>query len=474
MAERRTRAAAGRAADRLDVWLDGAHAGTLVRDRGGDVTFAYTPSYQALRSAPSLSVSMPRHVAEHGADVAMPWIDNLLPDNDTVRARWAAQFDERRPTAFNLLRHMGADCAGAVQVVPAGEEPRDGAGARPLGTREIAAHLRELRADDASWAFEHHGGRFSLGGQQGKFALARAADGSWHQPTGRGASTHIFKIGVDGIAHSAAAELVTMRAARALGLPVAAVESAWFEDQAAVVVERFDRLVTRDGGARRLHQEDMCQALGLWRSAKYEADGGPGVRDLARLVARAVDRRDLARSRDDLARTVVFNWVAAGTDAHAKNLALLHVGARTALAPLYDLVSASLLWPADEIRFKGRLAMKLGGEYRLRALGPRHVERAATDLGVDGGWLADVAAAYAAAWPDAVRDAVAHERTLVPADVAGEFVDRAAARAADVVRALGASGGGAAPAPAPGATWVPAHERSGRAVAGHWRARPGR
>lgn len=463
-------------ADRLDVWLDGAHAGTLRRDRGGDVAFTYAPSYQALRVAPSLSVSLPRHVTEHAPDVTMPWIDNLLPDNDTVRARWAAQFDERRPTAFNLLRHMGADCAGAVQVVPEGEEPRDGAGSRPLGPPEVAAHLRELRADDSSWAFEQHGGRFSLGGQQGKFALARAADRSWHQPTGRGASTHIFKIGVDGVAHSAAAELVTMRAARALGLPVATVETAWFEDQAAVVVERFDRLAT-DDGVRRLHQEDMCQALGLWRAAKYEADGGPGVRDVAQLVAHTVDRRDLARSRDDLARAVIFNWVAAGTDAHAKNLALLHVGARTVLAPLYDLVSASLLWPPDEVRFKARLAMKLGGEYRLRALGPRHVERAATDLGVDAGWLADQAAAYAAAWPDAVRDAVAGERDLVPDDVAGEFVDRAAARGGDVARALGpGDGGGAAVATvaADGATWVPAHDRAGRPVAGHWRVRPGR
>ena len=464
---------ADRASDRLDVWLDGAHAGTLRRDRGADVTFAYTPSYQALRAAPSLSVSMPRHVTEHGPDLTMPWIDNLLPDNDTVRARWAAQFDEPRPTAFHLLRHMGADCAGAVQVVPAGERPQDGSGSTLLTEAEVAAHLRELRADDSSWAFEQHGGRFSLGGQQGKFALARGPHGSWHQPTGRGASTHIFKIGVDGVAHSAGAELVTMRAARALGLPVAGVEAAWFEDQAAVVVERFDRFVT-DDGVRRLHQEDMCQALGLWRAAKYEADGGPGVRDVAALVARAVDRRDLARSRDDLARAVVFNWVAAGTDAHAKNLALLHVGARTVLAPLYDLVSAGLLWPEDEIRFKGRLAMKLGGEYRLRALGRRHVERAAGDLGVDADWLLDVADTYASAWPDAVHDAAEGQRDLVPAEVAAEFVDRAAARGRDVARALGASAGGGEEPARPGGTWVPPHERAGHRVAGHWRARPGR
>lgn len=469
-------------ADRLDVWLDGTRAGTLHRDRRGDVSFEYTTSYQNLRAAPSLSVSMPRHMTRHGPQVAAPWIDNLLPDSDAVRARWASQFGERRPTAFNLLRHMGTDCAGAVQILPEDTEPGDGAGSRPLAATDIATHLRELRTDDSSWAFERHGGRFSLGGQQGKFALARGADGAWHQPTGRGASTHIFKIGVGGLAHSDAAELVTMRAARALGLAVAHVETAWFDDQAAIVVERFDRLVTPDGRVRRLHQEDMCQALGLWRSFKYQSDGGPGVRELADVIAHAVDRRDLTTARDDFARAVAFNWVAAGTDAHAKNYALLHVGSRTVLAPLYDLVSAALLWSPEEVRYKAKLAMRLGGEYRLRALGPRNLARTATDLAVDPDWLHDVAVRYATALPDAVSDAVAADRRLIDDAVAAEFVDRAARRAADVAQTLStATASRTAPsvahqgsAESGRAIWIPPHTRSGRTVAGHWRARPGR
>ncbi|GAB2469961.1 type II toxin-antitoxin system HipA family toxin [Xylanimonas ulmi] len=460
--------------DRLDVWLDGRHAGSLERARGGAVSFAYAAAFQELRVAPSLSVSMPRHATHHGPQVVEPWIDNLLPDSDTVRARWAARFGERRPTAFALLRHMGADCAGAVQILPEGSAPADDAGAQPLTDAQIAAHLRELRRDDSAWAFESHGGRFSLGGQQGKFALARDVDGAWTQPTGRTPSTHILKIGVGGLDHSDAAELVTMRAARALGLAVARVEAAWFEDQPAVVVERFDRLAGADGRVRRLHQEDLCQALGLWRAAKYEADGGPGVRVIADAVARAADPRDLAASRDDLARAVILNWVVAGTDAHAKNLALLHVGARTVLAPQYDLVSAALLWPPEEVWHRGRLAMRLGGEYRLRGVGTRHVARAAQDLGVEPEWLADVAAQYASAFPDAVRDVVAQHRRLIDAATARQFVDGAAARCADVLRALGQRQAASA-ADRPGdAVWIPAHERDGRRVEGHWRSRPGR
>ncbi len=420
-------------ADRLDVWLEGAHAGTLSRARSGDVTFAYTRAYQDRRSAPPLSLSMPRHVTGHDAAVVMPWIDNLLPDNDDVRARWAATFGERRPTAFNLLRHMGADCAGAVQILPEGTTPADDDASEPVTEADIARHLRELRRDDAAWAFAQHGGRFSLGGAQGKFALARAQDGTWHQPTGRAASTHIFKVGVDGLEHSDTAELVTMRAARALGLTVATAEALSFEDQLAVVVERFDRLAT-DGGVRRLHQEDLCQALGLWRTSKYESDGGPGLRELADLVARADRRPD---AREAFARAVMFNLVAAGTDAHAKNYALLHVGTRSALAPQYDLVSAAFLLRPQEVWHDGRLAMRLGGEYRLKAVAPRHLERAAEDLGVDGGWLVDVVGEYATAFPDAVRDVVATLTDILDGTTAASFVDGAARRAADVLAMLG-------------------------------------
>lgn len=47
-------------ADHLDVWLDGTHAGTLTRARGGDVTFTYTRAYQELRKASARSLATPR------------------------------------------------------------------------------------------------------------------------------------------------------------------------------------------------------------------------------------------------------------------------------------------------------------------------------------------------------------------------------------------------------------------------------
>jgi len=90
-----------------------------------------------------------------------------------------------------------------------------------------------------------------------------------------------------------------------------------------LVIERFDRLSPAPGSAfvRRVHQEDMCQALGLLPGAKYQQDGGPGVADIVALIRRVGSNpsADIDRFIDANA----FNWLIGGTDAHAKNYSLL-------------------------------------------------------------------------------------------------------------------------------------------------------
>ncbi|MFT4011693.1 MAG: HipA domain-containing protein, partial [Nocardioidaceae bacterium] len=367
-------------AEVLDVWIGGHYAGELTQYDAGAVGFAYDDAYRASPHTPALSVSMPKTLTAHPPEVVEPWIDNLLPDNDTLRERWAARFDERRASAFNLLRHMGLDCAGAVQVVPHGVFPDDAAGEVPLTEEDIHDALAALRHDESAWTFGEHGGRYSLGGAQGKFAAARAGDG-WALPTGRAPSTHVFKVGIPHREHSVLAEYVTMRAASRLGIGVVDTDLLRFGDEVALVSQRFDRVTGPDGRTLRIHQEDLCQALGVSRHRKYESDGGPGLAQIGGLVNTAIDPRDRAGARQLLTQAIAFNWVAAGTDAHAKNFALAHVGPRVLLAPLYDLTSAALLERAPELRHKAKLAMKVGGEYRLGQIEARHLERAAVAIG---------------------------------------------------------------------------------------------
>lgn len=141
-----------------------------------------------------------------------------------------------------------------------------------------------------------------------------------------------------------------------------------FGDETAIVVERYDRV--RSGGVtRRVHQEDMCQALAIQPTRKYETDGGPGLTDIAALLARHSTDAGV-----DVARFVeanVLNWLVAGPDAHAKNYSILHAeGPDHRLAPLYDVITAL---PYPRLTRNGvKLAMSVGGERAVERIGGDH------------------------------------------------------------------------------------------------------
>lgn len=196
-----------------------------------------------------------------------------------------------------------------------------------------------------------------------------------------------------------------------------------FDGEFALVVERFDRIERPGRPVRRLHQEDMCQALGLPRSLKYQADGGPSARDVASLLGRVIGSPRLERARRQFAESVLFNWLTAGTDAHAKNFALVHARGSVALAPLYDLMSAALVTDGQEAFYHGKLAMKLGGQYGIRRIGWREVEKAATDLAVDPGWFVGRAKEMREAIPAAFAEAIAEAEPVIDPLMRRRFVD---------------------------------------------------
>ncbi len=102
-------------------------------------------------------------------------------------------------------------------------------------------------------------------------------------PSGRIPTTHILKPPTGEWDGHAENEHFSLQLARALGLIVPNSSFVRFQDEIAIVVERYDR--ARAGGRWvRIHQEDMCQALGLHPTRKYESDGGPGVQRIVELL----------------------------------------------------------------------------------------------------------------------------------------------------------------------------------------------
>lgn len=406
----------------LAVSMEGRPAGEITREAGGRLRLRYAERY----AGTPLSVSMPVEIGTHSDALIRPWLEGLLPDNEAVLARWAREFRVGTSALALLGSPVGEECAGAVQFT----SPERAATGRPgtvglrrLHEREIAARLRALKRDQSSWLGEGDSGRFSLAGAQGKFALHRD-EGGWGIPDGALPTTHILKPAIPGHADHEINEHLCLAAARRLGLLAARSEVAEFEDQRAIVVERYDR-ATVGGHLLRIHQEDLCQALSVPPSGKYEADGGPGARSIIDLIARVMSPPDARVSIHRFTDALILNWFIAGTDAHAKNYGLLLRGGDVKMAPLYDLASA-LPYREHESRLK--LAMKLGRDY---GAWPRHDPwpYAARSCGLGADALRARVLDLGGRIPDALSDAAADPaiRRLgspLPAVLVGRVADR--------------------------------------------------
>jgi len=374
----------------------------VVTYRNARLSFVYDELWRQGPNAYPLSLSMPLASAQHGHSRIEPFLWGLLPDNDRVLENWGRRFQVSPRNPFRLIANVGEDCAGAVQFVrPERLEPLRAEPARReiqwLTEDDLAERLRTLRVDHAAWRAAADTGQFSLAGAQPKTALLYQR-GRWGVPSGRTPTTHILKPPTGEWDGHAENEHFCLKLARACGLVVPNSSVERFRDEIAIVIERYDRM-TIAGQRLRVHQEDMCQAVGLHPTRKYENEGGPGVRRIVELL-----RQNSSAGDEDVQTfldAIAFNWLIAGTDGHAKNYALLLGGeGAVRLAPFYDV--ASVLPYRNVNLAKAKLAMKLGGEYRLRNIGLREWRRLAEDVRTDAGALIARVQAMAAELPDLI------------------------------------------------------------------------
>jgi serine/threonine-protein kinase HipA len=236
--------------------------------------------------------------------------------------------------------------------------------------------------------------RISLAGAQEKDAFLWWG-GRWLKPRGATPTTHIFKLplGLVGgrradFSTSVDNEWLCLRLLAAYGLPAARADIASFGTQRVLVVERFDRAVSRDGTRLlRLLQEDFCQATATSPHRKYENEGGPGWMQLFTLTQQSVNAEQDLRTL--MAAQVLF-WMLRAPDGHAKNFSiqlLAGQGGRFRLVPLYDVMSAYPVigdapnqWAARDLK----MAMPMLGKsrhYHFHAIQRRHFNSAARKVG---------------------------------------------------------------------------------------------
>jgi serine/threonine-protein kinase HipA len=419
--------------DTLTVVLGGAVAGTLTRRPDATLRFDYDESYRANPQATPISLSMPLAVPTHqdarGRRIVTNFLWGLLPENDAVLQRWGRHFRVAVSSPYPLLTTpVGHDCAGAVAFCQRDDLPQ--LLERPghidwLTDSDVAGRIRDLRRDQAAWLGRTFTGQFSLAGAQAKTALLYR-DGRWGMPSGAVATTHILKPAVAGLDDHDLNEHLCLEAARTAGLTAAHSWVGTFQDKSAIIVERYDRIIEK-AIVLRIHQEDVCQALGISPSAKYQRDGGPSPADIAALLRRWVAPAAAAEAAvRSFADALIWNWIIAGTDAHAKNYSLLLSGPQVRLAPLYDVASAL---PYGTHEKKLRFAMKIGGDYDVF---PRYNRwpAVARELGLDGDRLTERVRELATSAPDAFSAAAAQPAVVSLArPLAVKLVDLVADRA---------------------------------------------
>jgi len=372
----------------LSIWANGERVGTWrIPARGAD-ELRYDDAWVGSPTGRPLSLSLPLVGGFiHRGPVVQNYFDNLLPDSQPIRERIAGRFRTHTTQPFDLLQAIGRDCVGAIQLLGEDDSPADvdRIEGEAMSEAEVEKLLQQT-VDPSRFAAQSAPEdelRISLAGAQEKTALLWHG-GQWLRPHGSTPTTHILKLPLGLVGHhkadfrtSVENEWLCLNILQEYGIPVPRTAILRFGSQKVLAVERFDRRLHSSGNWwLRLPQEDFCQALGKPSHLKYEADGGPGMVDLAGVLRSSVDaQQDLAT----LITVQLLFWMLGAPDGHAKNfsIAWLPMG-RYRLTPVYDVMS---IWPVEGngpnqfSRQEAKLAMALIGKskhYQFKTIQRRH------------------------------------------------------------------------------------------------------
>lgn len=361
----------------LHIFLNALPIGEIRYKAKTNLSFAYKSDWLDRTASFPISRSLPLREEPYEGEKVFAYFDNLLPDAVSIRQRIAARMRAESDQVFDLLAVVGRDCVGALQFIKDGEKPPvlEGPKGKPISNREIAKKLRNLRSFPLA-ASEEEDFRLSIAGAQEKTAFLNI-DGRWHVPLDATPTTHIFKPQIGELkpglsfADSVENEWLCAKISQAFGIPTTSCEISEFEEIKVLVVERFDRVWTKDKLIR-IPQEDMCQALGVPNFSKYEQDGGPGIKAIMSLLNESKNRD---KDRDDFMKAQVVFLLLAAIDGHAKNFSVSWRPSGFEMTPLYDILSAQPMVDRGKFQYeKLKMAMALGTSrhYKIRQVFKRH------------------------------------------------------------------------------------------------------
>lgn len=376
----------------------------------GRWSFDYDAGWNAYALSPSFSLATRGY--QDSADIRhVEWFfENLLPEGRLRELIASRDRIDPKDTWALLLRH-GQDTAGALSLLP---EAMDTSGVQekllPLSRDALQEKIQESRLRNLPLMASWDDIRMSLAGAQEKLGLRIDAHGSMFLPEGTAASTHIVKpenASAD-FPFCPANEFFCMRLAAELKVPVPDVNLIHLPEP-LYVIERFDRepgTAETEKTIRRLHQIDLCQALGVSPSKKYESEGGLGLQHLFELVRSTfIDRPIVATNA--ILQWVAFNYLVGNLDAHAKNIAFLMRGQKAAVAPFYDMLCVEAYLP------RATMSMAIAGENKPGWIEGVHWDAMALEAGAAPRLVRGILSRMNAELPDAISRVIGDERLTV-------------------------------------------------------------
>jgi serine/threonine-protein kinase HipA len=363
------------AAQRLQVCMSGKRAAFLERTGPHAFRFQYEPSWLSDRGSFPVSQSLPLQTGAFHEAASRPFFAGLLPE-EKMRKRVAEVLRVDPQDEFALLTRMAGECAGAVSAYPARKSP-NGPDARTLTPADLAQMLDTLT--ERPLLAGEDGVRLTLAGSQPKLPVLVTNDGL-AVPLRDTPSSHILKPGSRNLQDVVHNEAFCLATAEALGLRTVTPEIRAAGNGHHLLVVRCDRIRQGYGAIQRLHEEDLCQALGCIPEVKYEWQGGPTWADCFALLRRTTHRPD-----DDCARLLdaaIFSYLIGNNDVHAKNYSITYRDDGIELGPVYDLVSTAVYPNTSQM-----LAMRIGGQADPAEIYPHHWERFSGDVRLNAGMV---------------------------------------------------------------------------------------
>lgn len=347
---------------RLNVWDGERHIGVFT-EAAGRVLFSYDEDVDY-----SISLSLPVAGPVH-ADAAAMFLEGLLPEDGDDRLRMQVATGARTDGAFDLLDAV--DAAGGLVFSASDEKPEfKRAELIPMTEEDFEGQLR-MRSGYSNWWDEDSKARFSLAGNQKKFTVA-VIGGRRFWPSAAVPSTAIYKPEPREFPWCSMYEHVCEALAASCGIPAPRTEVLEVNGERVYSIERFDRVLGRDGSVRRVRTEDLTQALSVPSLHKYDVD----LSDALSLLASIDLAGDLPY---ELLEQAAFNTYVGNADAHAKNYSLFLSKDGASLCPLYDCVP-TYVYP----NLSRGLAMSVNGKWYSEEIGLSDWHAEAVRNGLDG------------------------------------------------------------------------------------------